>query len=80
MAARARVVDFASTSAGLTVKFIADDEQIEAEIILRIEGPLRSPMERAGAFRELLHRVGMLAQEAAASPNAMSWHDHFFEA
>jgi hypothetical protein len=80
MAAKARVVDFTSTDSGLTVKFVAENDHMEAEIILTVEGPPLSPMERASAFRELLHRVGVLAQEAAASPDALSWHDHFFEA
>jgi hypothetical protein len=80
MAAKARVIDFAATDTGFTVTFVTESDGIEAETKLRVVGLLPSPDSRASAFRELLHRSGVLAQEAAASPQGLSWHDHFFEA
>ena len=54
-------------------------DRVEAQITIRIEGPAPFQEHPADEYRKLLHRLGEVAQEAAASPHALSWPDHILK-
>jgi hypothetical protein len=48
------------------------DGQTEAQITIRVKAPGPLQEDPVAVYRPLLHRLGVVAQEAAVSPQALS--------
>ena len=71
-----RLWDFGGDEQRHHVTFtLAYDGNTRAHITFWVEGPPPTQGDLATAYAPLLHRLSEVAQQAAASPQALSWPD-----
>jgi hypothetical protein len=77
MDAKGGLSDFGGDGRSYYASFILEyDGRTQAQITIRAEGPAPAQEDLATVYKPLLHRLGVVAQEAAVSPQALSWPDH----
>jgi hypothetical protein len=70
---KAHLTDFGGNIDSHFAEFTLWYDRAEARITIRVEGPAPGQEDPVNAYRSLLHRLGIVAQEAAVSPQALSW-------
>jgi hypothetical protein len=71
---KAHLIDFGDGGQGHYAHFtLWYDGQTEAQITIRVKGPAPPQENPIAVYRPLLHRLGVAAQIAAGSPQALSW-------
>jgi hypothetical protein len=74
---KGRLADFGGDGVRHFVTFDLEyDGRTQAHITIRVEGPAPAQEDLATLYKPLLHRLGVVAQLAAVSPQALSWPDH----
>jgi hypothetical protein len=77
MVTKGRLSDFGGDGQSYYASFILEyDGRTQAQITIRVEGPAPAQEDLAALYKPLLHRLGIVAQEAVVSPQALSWPDH----
>jgi hypothetical protein len=77
MATKGRLSDFGGDGQSYFASFTLEyDGRTKAQITIEVAGPAPLQEDLAAVYKPLLHRLGVVAQEAAASPQALSWPDH----
>jgi len=77
MDTKGRLSDFGGDGQSYYASFSLEyDGRTQAQITIRVEGPGPLQDDLAAVYRPLLYRLGVVAQEAAVSPQALSWPDH----
>ena len=71
-----RLSDFGGDGSRYFVTFDLEyDRRIKAQITIRVEEPAPAQDGLEALYKPLLHRLGVVAQQAAVSPQALSWPD-----
>jgi hypothetical protein len=80
MATKGRLFDFGGNAQRHYASFTLEyDGRTKAQITIEVAGPAPLQDDLAALYKPLLHRLGVVAQEAAVSPQALSWPDHLLK-